>query len=269
MEARAALSGFADPDTVATLSFDVPGDAESLDRRHGAGSGASVLVAAREIPHLKDTAKQAGYTVAAAPTPLPDQSQSGLQALRDRIGGLLAERDLLGEMLVLQPLFDRWSPAEVAASVLALLRDQEKLSGGDPADASAVSSGRPQRQAVPTWSRLFVSIGERDGAGPGDLVGAISGESGVTGSQVGKIEIRDSFSIVEVEEAAAEKVIKSLNGTTVRGRAVRVDYDRGSRGPGRGGPKPKGGPRAGGGRGGPPRGREGGPRPRPGGGSRD
>jgi ATP-dependent RNA helicase DeaD len=76
--------------------------------------------------------------------------------------------------------------------------------------------------------RLFVSIGERDGAGPRDLVGAITGEAGVDGSKIGRIEVRDTFSIVEVQEPIAADVIRALNGITVRGRSVRADYDRGA-----------------------------------------
>ena len=75
--------------------------------------------------------------------------------------------------------------------------------------------------------RLYISLGERDEVGPGDILGAVTGESGIAGSQVGRIDIRDTFSIVEVEEPQAELVIRSLNGITVRGRSVRADYDRG------------------------------------------
>jgi ATP-dependent RNA helicase DeaD len=75
--------------------------------------------------------------------------------------------------------------------------------------------------------RLYISLGERDKVGPGDILGAVTGESGIAGSQVGRIDIRDTFSIVEVEEPQAELVIRSLNGITVRGRSVRADYDRG------------------------------------------
>jgi ATP-dependent RNA helicase DeaD len=76
-------------------------------------------------------------------------------------------------------------------------------------------------------------VGERDGLRPGDLLGAITGEAGVEGNAVGKIEIRESHSVVEVHDAVARKVIKALNGTTIKGRAVRADFDR----PRRSGPR--------------------------------
>src|SRR3712207_7539337 len=45
-----------------------------------------------------------------------------------------------------------------------------------------------------------------------------SGETDLPGSAIGKIEIRDTFSIVEVPSDAAERVIQTLNGTSMRGR---------------------------------------------------
>ena len=79
---------------------------------------------------------------------------------------------------------------------------------------------------TPVWAKLFLSVGERDGLTPGDMIGAIIGESGVEGSSVGKIDIRESHSVVEVHDTVAHKVIKALNGTSIRGRAVRADFAR-------------------------------------------
>jgi ATP-dependent RNA helicase DeaD len=60
-----------------------------------------------------------------------------------------------------------------------------------------------------------------------DLVGAITGETGIAGAQIGKIEIRGSFSLVEVDSQVVDDVIRKLDGTGIRGRAVTVKRDRG------------------------------------------
>jgi ATP-dependent RNA helicase DeaD len=73
----------------------------------------------------------------------------------------------------------------------------------------------------------------------------------VAGDQIGRIELKDTFSRVEVHEAVADRIIRALNGTTIRGRSVRADFDRGEgrpRGPG----GPPGRKRGGGARRGPP-----------------
>ena len=56
-------------------------------------------------------------------------------------------------------------------------------------------------------TRLFVGAGRGAGIRPQDLVGAIAGETGLSGRDIGAIEIADRFSLVEVPEAAADEVI--------------------------------------------------------------
>ncbi len=76
--------------------------------------------------------------------------------------------------------------------------------------------------------RLFVNIGARDNARPADLLGAFANEGGVESADVGRIDIRDSHSIVEVAPAAADSVIERVTGTAIRGRRaiVRRDEER-------------------------------------------
>ena len=77
-------------------------------------------------------------------------------------------------------------------------------------------------------SRLFVNAGKSDGMTPRDLVGSIANESGISSDQIGKIELRDTHSIVEISTPVAEKVAEKMNGITVRGKrlTMRVDNDR-------------------------------------------
>jgi ATP-dependent RNA helicase DeaD len=83
-------------------------------------------------------------------------------------------------------------------------------------------------------TRLYVGAGREAGVRPGDLVGAIAGETGVDSSVVGSIEIADRFSIVEVQKELADDIIAALRRTKIRGRKVAVNFDRGiKRAPGR------------------------------------
>ncbi len=75
-------------------------------------------------------------------------------------------------------------------------------------------------------TRLFVGIGRAGGVRPADIVGAITHEAGLSGQDVGAIQIADGFSLVEVPEAAAERVIGALRGATLRGQKVVVRRER-------------------------------------------
>ncbi len=69
---------------------------------------------------------------------------------------------------------------------------------------------------------LAFSVGDEDGVGPGDLVGAIAGESGIDSGSIGAIRVNPTFSTVEVSEALADTVMDALKGKKIRGTPVDI-----------------------------------------------
>ncbi len=219
-----------------TISYDVPADAGTLIARHGGDPDATVIVAPRELPHLREIARQAQLRLdPVAGGAAPATSEAALRAFRDELRAAIAQEDIGAQMLILAPLFEEFPAAEVAAAASALLRSRRPGSteAPSPEPTTRPEKGRPAETRAPvgpapvTWARLFVGIGSRDDVRPADLVGTLAGEAGIPGTSIGKIEIRDSFSIVEVQAHVADKVIGAVNGTTIKGRSARVDYDRG------------------------------------------
>jgi ATP-dependent RNA helicase DeaD len=76
--------------------------------------------------------------------------------------------------------------------------------------------------APPGVVRLFIGAGRAAGVRPADLVGAITGETGISGREVGAIEIGDRHSIVEVAEEVADDVVAALRATKIKGKRVPV-----------------------------------------------
>lgn len=223
-----------------TISYDVPADAETLTARHGGDDDGVVLVEPRELAHLREVAALARLEPRTVPLPEPTGATAArLEAFREQIRQAIRQEDLGAQALVLEPLLAEYGAVEVAAAVAALLRrkapapavEAQSSQKAAPASAAApATAGRPGAEPGPapaSWSRLYVGVGSRDEVKPGDLVGALAGEANIAGSRIGKIEIRDNFSIVEVESAVADQVIRAVNGTTIKGRSARVDYDRG------------------------------------------
>ncbi len=87
--------------------------------------------------------------------------------------------------------------------------------------------GRPPRGPKGDVTRLYVNVGRRDGVRPQDLVGAITGETGLRGNEIGAIRIFDKFALVEVPGSSAEHVITEMGATTIRGKRAGVRRDRG------------------------------------------
>ncbi len=150
-------------------------------------------------------------------------------ALRASLRDVLESNDVRREVLALEPLLAEFDGLEIAAAALRLFEQQR------PARPAAAPAQTQPMQ------RLFVNLGERDGVRAQEIVAAITTEAGIPGSQVGKIEVRDTHSLVEVAAPVAELVAGKLTGSVVRGRKVqaRVDVPREDR-PARRGPPPRG-----------------------------
>ncbi len=74
--------------------------------------------------------------------------------------------------------------------------------------------------------RLYFPIGRSERIRPGDLVGAIAGETSLSGKDIGAIEITENFSLVEVPGRAVEEVIGAMKRTTIKGKKITPRRER-------------------------------------------
>ncbi|MCU0354119.1 MAG: DEAD/DEAH box helicase [Cytophagales bacterium] len=71
--------------------------------------------------------------------------------------------------------------------------------------------------------RLFVNVGRMDRVRPNDIVGALTGETGVAFDNIGHIDIYDKYSFVEVKKQDVNRVIEGMENNTIKGRQVRME----------------------------------------------
>jgi len=194
------------------------------------------------------------------------------EAVRQELRAVLARGVPAHDTISLEPLLEEFDALELAAAALNLLERERAQRRAAEANQPAVARARPAEGDRPRtaagggatggMTRLFMTVGTRDGVKTGDLMGMIAGEGGIPGDRVGKIDLRESHALVEVAEADAAGVIARVNGTMVRGRRVVVrgerDKEERERSAGPRGDRPDRGSRAD--RGDPPRGRPGVPR---------
>lgn len=246
----------ATPEDELVVLYDLPASREELREAVGSARRSIALVQPRQLPSLRALA--AGGAV--RPRALPESGQRARDfdaKVRTELRSVLEEGKFGRALLAIEQLLDDFDGSEIAAAALVLLeRERETIR----AALAAVPVG--QRPAG-EMTRLFVSVGARDGVRPGDLVGALSNQGGISSTELGRVDIRESHSVVEASSAVADTLIEKVTGTTIKGRRAIVRRDeqparpeRGERGDRpergeRGGPR--GGPR-GASRGGPPRG---------------
>jgi ATP-dependent RNA helicase DeaD len=218
------------PNTHAVILYEPPADSADLEKVTAASPAHTIaLVEPRQLSGLmallgdRLTPFVLGHS--------SDAARQRQEKLRSEIREVLEQGAPTHEMVSLEPLLERYDGIEIAAAAVRLLERSRaaQSTAREPVAQAAqrASSARPR----PSGPRVFMTIGTRDGIGPGDLVGAITGEAGITSAQIGRIELRESHSLVEVDAAAADTVVERMNGLSIKGRriAARLERDRSER----------------------------------------
>ena len=239
------------------VNYDVPSSPESYVHRIGrvgrAGRAGTAITLAEPREHrLVKTIERATkqpITIEKLPT-VANLRAKRLELMRTALReSLLKDDDLNAFRSVVGPLDAEFDPYEVALAAVKLAHEAsgtpheeeeipavEMPPAGDRRDGRKAkprdqwqAAGRDQRRgrrATGGTTRLFVSTGRSAGVRPQDLVGAITGESYLSGRDIGAIEIADRFSLVEVPEAAADDVVAALRRTSIKGRSATVRRER-------------------------------------------
>jgi ATP-dependent RNA helicase DeaD len=222
--------------------YDIPASREEL--REAVGPQPRRVVALAQPRLLASLRVLAG----GAPVTPFTLSDAGLRArtreeiVRTELRETLASGVFARELLTLEPLLESYDGIEIAAATLRLLEQArfERDAARSHTAEHRAAGATPAPVAAGAMTRIFVNVGAMDNARPGDLVGAITNEANITSAKVGKIDIRENHSLVEIATDVADSVISKLTGSSIRGRRVvaRVDQERPQRsGAGRGAPR--------------------------------
>ena len=230
------------------INYDVPSSVDTYVHRMGrvgrAGrDGVAITLAEpREHRMLKtiEHVTKKKISVEKIPT-VADLKERRLDLTRAALRESILEEELDGFRVVVESLSEEFDLMEIA---LAAVRLAHTAIGGpddeeDIPEAFVSSAPKGQsREARPNrnkraasgssagMARLFINLGREAGLRPQDLVGAITGETSLSGRDVGSIEISGRFSLIDVPDGAAEEVINALRNTKIRGRRATVRRER-------------------------------------------
>ncbi len=195
------------------IAADLP-SAEALAACREVAREVVVLLRPPQLAYLKRIAGEV------KPLRLPghtDRVRTEAMRLRGELRKRLEHTDLTTALLAVEPLLDEYDPALIAAAALS--------GQGDTPSAPDVSEA-PSKADAATWTRLFVTAGRRDDLGPGEILGAVLRAADLQRTDVGRIEVRESFALVEVRPQVAEHTMRCLSGEKIRGRRVTARLDR-------------------------------------------
>ncbi|MGE0451536.1 MAG: DEAD/DEAH box helicase [Vicinamibacterales bacterium] len=238
-----AARGLDVPQLSHVINYDLPSAPDAYVHRIGrtgragrAGT-AITLMEPREHRHLRviENLTKQKIEVGQLPT-VADLRARRLELTRASLRERLLEGDFDDVRPVIESLAEEFDIVDIASAAVKLA--QAAAGGDEPPEIPEPSpvvrreergrggAGTRERRADGT-TRIFVGAGREAGIRPADLVGAITGESGVPSRELGAIEIADRFSLVEVPQDRADEIIAAMKKATLRGQKVQVRHDRG------------------------------------------
>lgn len=203
-------SALGDDRAALAIAVDLPTPAAFAALR-AAADDLLVLLEAHQLPTLQS------LTTALRPIRLRgdvDRARDRAFQRRWRVRERLEQGGLDAELLALAPLFEEYDAALVAAAALA--------TAGPAPEAAAPDTV----EEIPAWTRIHLSVGRRDGVRPGDVVGALLNSVGLARDRVGRVDIRDTFTLVEVRAEEVPTALRGLGGVRLKNRPVAARLDR-------------------------------------------
>ncbi len=116
-----------------------------------------------------------------------------------------------------------FSDAEILASVKTPEPKPESKLFLKPKPAPAAPAKPKESRATPAGqTRLWMSLGAEQGVAPIDFVNSVAGETGLPGKVVGKVDVRERHSFVDVESEHVNGIVAKLNRAEIKGQKVKV-----------------------------------------------
>jgi ATP-dependent RNA helicase DeaD len=212
-----AARGLDIKDVTHVINYSIPQNPDSYVHRIGrtgrAGkSGIAItLVTPREYKHLRLIEKTAQTSIGRKKLPSQtDVIQAKKKNILKEISGIIKENKHAEYVSTVKELSDHYESTDIAAAAFYSLYGEIKE--------------RPlEEHAEDTATvRLFMTIGRKDNIKAADIMQSITSEARIPSRKIGKINVFDKFTFVEVPQEFSERIIRSVNDIMMKGRRVRV-----------------------------------------------
>jgi len=210
----------------AVFNYDLPQDNEYYVHRIGRTGRAGRVgrsfsfVSGRDIYKLKEIQRYCKTKVYARKIPtLDDVANTRMESVIKDMEQIIETENLTTLIQAIQNKVDdsEYTTIDMAAALLKICmggHEEQK----EP-EYSFVDTGANEAGMV----RLFMNIGKQQKARTGDIVGAIAGEGGIPGKQIGAVDMFDKYSFVDVPREYAANVLRGMQSATIKGKKVIIE----------------------------------------------
>ncbi len=221
-----AARGIDVDDVEAVFNYDIPQDDEYYVHRIGRTGRAGRtgvafnFVVGKEVYKLRDIQRYCKTKIIAKKVPSAnDVADTKIEKIMTKIDDIIANEDLSRMIDIIEEKVNQeeYTSLDVAAAFLY---------------AAMGEYGQTEEEKIPNYGdtgaeegmvRLFINIGKKQNVRPGDILGAIAGETGMPGKLIGTIDMFDKYTFVEVPREYAHEVIEVMKSSKIKGKNVNIE----------------------------------------------
>ena len=258
-----AARGIDVDDVEAVFNYDLPQDDEYYVHRIGRTGRAGregiafSFVVGKEVYKLRDIQRYCKTKIIPQAIPsLNDVTGIKVDKILENVADTIEESDLSEMINILEKklLEEDYTSLDLAAALLKMMMGEENediIDTREPRSLDELDSyyrgenrngngrgrgrnggGRDSRYegGREDMARLFINIGKNQNVKPGDILGAIAGESGMPGKMVGSIDMYDKYTFVEVPRENADAVLQAMKDVKIKGKNIHMEKANGGKG---------------------------------------
>ena len=150
---------------------------------------------------------------------LNDVANTKIENILDHVETMIAEEDLTAMIDAIQDKLNHsdYTAMDMAAAFLKMQSGMSEIKEEEEPDFGDTGAEEPG------MVRLFINIGKKHKAKPGDILGALAGESGMPGKLIGTIDMFDKYTFVEVPQEYAKSVLYAMKNVKIKGKSIAVE----------------------------------------------
>lgn len=226
-----AARGIDVDDVEAVFNYDVPQDDEYYVHRIGRTGRAGregvafTLISGRDIYKLREIMKYCKTNIELKKIPTnSDVLGIKVQKVLENVDNTIENEDLTKIISSIEEKVDSsdYSKNQMVAALLKIMLGEQSKSKED-INYSTKYYDRKDSNNRKQMVRLFINVGKQQKIRPGDILGAIAGETGLPGKVVGSIDMYDKYTFVDVPGKYARNIMNSMKHTKIKGKNINVE----------------------------------------------
>ncbi|MDW2796403.1 DEAD/DEAH box helicase [Clostridium boliviensis] len=254
-----AARGIDVDDVEAVFNYDLPQDDEYYVHRIGRTGRAGregiafSFVVGKEVYKLRDIQRYCKTKIVPQAIPsLNDVTAIKVDKILEGVVATIGDSDLSKTVNIIEKklLEEDYTSLDLAAALLKMMMGEENediidtrqprsldelegFGGGNRGRGRSSSNsrggngGRYESSTREDMARLFINIGKNQNVKPGDILGAIAGESRMPGKMVGSIDMYDKYTFVEVPRESADAVLTAMKDVKIKGKNIHMEKANG------------------------------------------